>query len=378
METVWALGLAEQADGSGILASLLFTDGRKVGAARPSLAFPYPVSLRENLEELRQSAKNLSKAEGTQGRAPSLEIAAQAHTAKKLSQEVMNWFLQIARTLIDKTKIVPSVVGFSGLHNSLGETDVPQEIAEALSSRIRCPVVSDFQKDDQEHGGTGRFIGAAYFQTLVHQFMKRGLFHDEKQVAILTINDEATALILSADSPPVGRIVGPGFHLIDEFTQRVFQTLDIDGRIAGRGDLDSALIQKWLKEVPTEGACPPPEAFRPYVEYCLKNLVPLDGVTTLVAFSTQFIERRMKIYPNVRTVLLFGRATQNFFMQSLLSRKFAIVLPRDIDWNTDFLEAETCAFLAVRRLHELSISYPTTTGVEKPIPVGRLTSFNRA
>lgn len=375
MESMWALGLAEQKDGNGVLASLLFSDGWSIGEARPSLAFPYPVSLQESLEDAHQRKHALKEeSEGT-------EKEQYIHTVAALSREVTNWFLQVARTLIDKTKILPSVIGFSGpgllSEEGYEEKTAQQAIVETLSAKIRCPAVSNFVEDDQAHGGTGQFIGASYFQTFIQQAMKKNILQEEKQVAVMTIENEATALILGPDSPPIGFVVGPGFCLVDEFTQRVFQTFDLDGKIAGRGDLDSTLVKKWIKELPPEGECPPAETFRPYVEYCLKNLVPLDGISTLVAFTTQVIERRMRAYPDLKTVLLFGRATQNFFMQSLLSRKFSIILPKDIGWNTNFLESEMNAFLAVRRSYGMSISYPTTTGVEKPIPVGRICAFQR-
>lgn len=383
MKSIWALGLAERQDGSGLLASLLFTDGWSIGESRPSLTLPYPVSLREHLRETRENI--LAHKKGTDGSEEKQETFRnmQFYAFDKLSREITSWFLQISRTLIDKTKILPSVVGFSGVRflseASSQEENSSQVVVETLSEKIHCPVVSNFERDDRTQGGTGEFVGAPYFQTLVWQAMKKGTLSSEKKVAIMTIEDQSKALILGPDIPPRGFVVGPGFCLVDELTQRVFQTIDFDGKMAGRGDLDNALVKKWIKDLSSEETCSSVERFRPCMEYCLRNLTPLDGIATLVAFTAQFIERRMKVYPDLKTLLLLGeRATRNFFMQSLLSRKFSIILPRDIGWNTDFIESEIYAFLAVRRFYDIPVSYPTTKSLSKSFPVGQIFNFRKA
>ena len=40
-------------------------------------------------------------------------------------------------------------------------------------------------------------------------------------------------------------------------------------------------------------------------------------------------------------------------------------------WDGDALEAQAFAFLAVRSLGGLPLSFPTTTGVPEPMPGGR-------
>jgi anhydro-N-acetylmuramic acid kinase len=43
-----------------------------------------------------------------------------------------------------------------------------------------------------------------------------------------------------------------------------------------------------------------------------------------------------------------------------------------VGWNADALEAQAFAYLAVRALHGLPLSLPTTTGVARPMSGGRL------
>jgi anhydro-N-acetylmuramic acid kinase len=43
----------------------------------------------------------------------------------------------------------------------------------------------------------------------------------------------------------------------------------------------------------------------------------------------------------------------------------------EVGWNGDALEAQAFAFMAVRSLRGLPLSFPGTTGVPRPMPGGR-------
>jgi anhydro-N-acetylmuramic acid kinase len=43
-----------------------------------------------------------------------------------------------------------------------------------------------------------------------------------------------------------------------------------------------------------------------------------------------------------------------------------------VGWSADALEAQAFAYLAVRSLKGLPLTYPTTTGVPRPMPGGVL------
>jgi anhydro-N-acetylmuramic acid kinase len=43
-----------------------------------------------------------------------------------------------------------------------------------------------------------------------------------------------------------------------------------------------------------------------------------------------------------------------------------------VGWSADALEAQAFAFLAVRTLKGLPLTFPTTTGVSRPLPGGVL------
>jgi anhydro-N-acetylmuramic acid kinase len=49
-----------------------------------------------------------------------------------------------------------------------------------------------------------------------------------------------------------------------------------------------------------------------------------------------------------------------------------VTMADELDWNGDALEAQAFAFLAVRSLHGLPITFPGTTGAPHPLTGGRL------
>ena len=42
----------------------------------------------------------------------------------------------------------------------------------------------------------------------------------------------------------------------------------------------------------------------------------------------------------------------------------------DVGWSSEFLEAQAFAFLAVRAMKGLALTFPTTTGVREPVSGG--------
>jgi anhydro-N-acetylmuramic acid kinase len=60
-------------------------------------------------------------------------------------------------------------------------------------------------------------------------------------------------------------------------------------------------------------------------------------------------------------------------MAALPGRTGAEVVPAEkVGWRGDAVEAECFAFLGARRLVDLPISFPTTTGVKQPMTGGQL------
>ena len=56
-------------------------------------------------------------------------------------------------------------------------------------------------------------------------------------------------------------------------------------------------------------------------------------------------------------------------------KKSKIVLTENYNWNGDSIESYAFAYLSVRKLLNLPITFPKTTGIKKPLTGGRIFNF---
>lgn len=102
------------------------------------------------------------------------------------------------------------------------------------------------------------------------------------------------------------------------------------------------------------------------------NLVALDigpsATAEAIASSTETLPGRPRMW------LLAGRGAHNLALVDTLRGLLAepVYLAEEMGWSADHLEAEAFAYLAVRSLRRLPLSFPGTTGVKQPTSGGRL------
>ena len=100
-----------------------------------------------------------------------------------------------------------------------------------------------------------------------------------------------------------------------------------------------------------------------------------DGAATLTAFTAGAVGKALDLLPQrpKKLVVCGGGRHNPTIMAMLASRAGVEVVPAEaVGWRGDAIEAECFAFLAVRVLRGLPISFPTTTGVPHPMHGGRV------
>ena len=100
-----------------------------------------------------------------------------------------------------------------------------------------------------------------------------------------------------------------------------------------------------------------------------------DGAATLTAFTASAVGKALDLLPRrpQRLVVCGGGRHNPAIMAMLGSRAGVEAVPAEaVGWRGDAIEAECFAFLAVRVLRGLPISFPTTTGAPRPLTGGRL------
>jgi anhydro-N-acetylmuramic acid kinase len=332
------------------MASLFRTNGLEVRAQGASIFLPYSPALYRKL----LAARDVS-----------IEQKA------VLDREISDWFIQTYRLIVEKSDKIPDVIGFYGkpLNANTEKVGAYFGSADYISSKLQLPIVYDFHQTDLDAGGNGRFLEGPYYSAVVDRAINQCAI-TRTPIAILDASYTARVTIIASDCDPITLDAGPGLAFVDEFTQYAYQTIDLDGTIASRGDICGDMLLRWErrhKEPPAPASVCDMRKFAPYLRESVATTqlvtTQLDTVVTLVAFVSYMIERAITSFHGTKIAVLTGRGFQNSCFKTLLSRSLKIVSANDMLWNSRFELSEQAAFNAVRRLNGLPISYPTTTGV---------------
>ena len=153
------------------------------------------------------------------------------------------------------------------------------------------------------------------------------------------------------------------------------EAVDRDGRAAEQGTVHEDRVNRFLAHPFFEEEPPKSldrNAFRLDIA---AGLSVEDGAATLTAVtaaSVAAVVRRLPERPRVWIVC--GGGARNPTMLLMLSDRLGVpVRTADaLGWSADAMEAEAFAYLAVRSMAGLALSFPTTTGVPRPMPGGTI------
>jgi anhydro-N-acetylmuramic acid kinase len=182
-------------------------------------------------------------------------------------------------------------------------------------------------------------------------------------VANVTWIGEAAQALLAFDT-------GPGNALIDDWTRRATgRPYDADGALARAGRVDEGALGALL-EAPYFARRPPKSLDRnDFGLDPVARLTGADGAATLAAFSAGAVARAVGHMPAPpKRWIVTGGGRRNPTLMAALRDVLGteVVAAEVVGWDGDALEAQAFAYLAVRSLKRLPLSFPGTTGVPAP------------
>jgi anhydro-N-acetylmuramic acid kinase len=260
------------------------------------------------------------------------------------------------------------VVGFHGqtvLHKPERGLTVQRGDGAALCAALGVPVVYDFRAADMEKGGQGA--------PLVPIFHRALAFHEKLELPAAFVNIGGIANVTYVpDAAPEGLIAfdaGAGNCLLDDWAMtHIGQPLDRDSRLALTGTVNRQALAALLSH-PFFSAPPPKSLDRGAFSLdALADLSAADGAATLTAFTVAGIAAAARHVPTKPgTWIISGGGTHNPHMMEGLRRVLGPdMMTADIaGFSSDFMEAQAFAYLAARRLRDLPVTFPGTTGVSE-------------
>lgn len=355
-----SLGLMSGTSLDGVDAALIRTDGERVEDYGSSLTRPYPEALRRRLREIL----------GGQG-----PVAAVEREMTLFHAEVVEVLLRES----DTPRADVSVIGFHGhtiLHRPERRRTWQIGDGALLAERSGIAVVNDFRSDDVAAGGQGAPLTPVYHAALAGDLVR--------PLAVLNLGGVGNVTWIGEDGiGEDGNLLafdtGPGNALIDDWALRHSgQPVDLNGALAARGRVDAAALAAFRAH-PYFARRPPKSLDRDDFAKTAAALVGAlsaeDGAATLSAFTVAAVDLAQAYFPAPpRRWLVCGGGRHNpVLMDGLRRCLVAPVDPADaVGWDGDALEAQAFAFLAVRSLKGLPLTWPGTTGVARPLGGGRL------
>ena len=366
-----AIGLMSGTSLDGIDAALIETDSEAF--VRP-IAFrgePYSDAARAQLAEATRMALTFDKPRASPPVVAAGELITRAHV------------FAVHKLLAD-AGVAAAEVGVIGFH---GQTIAHRpdrrwtwQIGDgaAVARATGITTVSDFRSADVAAGGQGAPLLPVY-----HAALAAGL---EGPVAVLNLGGVGNITFIpggrdmhdSREMSPertqmadreglVAFDTGPANGLIDRWVEaETGARYDAGGALAASGRVDETVLTAMLDH-PFFDAPPPKSLDRnDFTIQPARGLSAADGAATLTAFTAATVAEALRHLPArpVRLLVAGGGRHNPTMLAMIAARTGLVVEPSDVlGWNGDALEAEGFAYMAVRTLKGLAISFPGTTGV---------------
>ena len=266
---------------------------------------------------------------------------------------------------------------------------------QVLADKLNRPVAYDFRTADVAAGGQGAPLAPIYHVALVRYSRFDG------RIAVLNIGGVSNVTLIE-DGKLVGATdCGPGNGPLDNWIYaRGAGHYDEDGAASMAGNVDHELVASWLNRAFFK--LPAPRSADRYDFDVLGDMSGKrleDGAATLASFTAQAIAQSLeRFWPHL--VIVCGGGRHNRAIMGMLDMHLnhgeeIIAHPNDyhhrpgeiiahanhasrlakaetVGWDGDMLEAQAFAYLAVRTLKGLPISFPETTGASRPMTGGRI------
>jgi anhydro-N-acetylmuramic acid kinase len=364
-----AIGLMSGTSLDGIDGAILTTDGEDVVEAGPAIHIPYSRDLKIWTRRAIKAALEGRDGASEVGKAAGEVTLAHIKAVEKLLEEA-----GLKRKDID-------VIGFHGqtiLHRPSRDAAVAGRTwqlgdGRVLSDETRIDVVCDFRAADVAAGGEGAPFAPAYHRALL------AAMPEPPQCAVGVINLGGVSNVTYAPENAraadlIAYDCGPGNGLVDEWVElKTGEPMDKDGAMALAGEVNEEALRMMLLSPYLRRK--PPKSLDRY-DFKLdhvKKLSQEDGAATLTAFTAACIRDSVKFLPEPPGGwIVCGGGRHNPAMMAALKDMLdaPVVTAEEAGWRGDDLEAECFAYLAVRSLKKLPLSYPKTTRVPVPMKGG--------
>jgi len=365
MKFLTAIGLMSGTSFDGVDAAIVSSDGERVSRPHAHFARPYTADERDALRDALAAARSLTDRND------------RPDALAKAERIVTNAHIEAVEGLLDLSGYDRNEIDIAGFHGQTvfhaPERGLTVQLGDgpALAAAVRIPVVYDFRDADVASGGEGAPFAPVYHRALVERDRL------PRPIAVVNLGGVANITWIGKDGEMIACDTGPASAMIDDWVHRHSgKPFDEGGAIAASGTVDADALARLLDNPYFQRPAPKSldrDAFRldPVLDLSLA-----DGAATLTAFSAAALALGLNLMPLKPAMLVIcGGGAHNKTLIEAIGRATEVAAVKTADevgWSSDFMEAEAFAFMAVRRLLFLPLTFPKTTGVVAPTLGGLL------
>ena len=363
MQKNWiSLGLMSGTSGDGVDASIIRTNGINQYETIKDKYFEYDSDIYKDIHSLKEKIHKIEH----------LEMF--INEINDLERKITIFHAEIIKDLNVSND---TLIGFHGqtIYHSPQE-NISRQLGNGklLYQLTNKKIVFDFRKNDILNGGQGAPLTPVFHHLLcVQNKIKLPVcFVNIGGISNFTIvNDSKNFFNL------ISKDIGPGNCLIDNWVRKNSnKKFDENGLIATSGTRNEIIFEQ-AQELYMNRESKKKLSFdtNDFDISFLRGLSFEDGVTTLTDFTASIIAdeltKSLKDFKEkIGEILFCGGGRKNKILikkiKENLSPNIVFKLIDDYKIDGDFIESQAFAFLAVRTIQQLPISYPNTTGCKKP------------
>ena len=357
-----AIGIMSGTSLDGIDISYVSSDGKSRFTHYCSSLFKFRDSTRKSLQNLvnnftknKHSISNLSDCENL------------------VSEDYVNAIRKFKKSKNIKKVDLIALHGQTIFHSSKNKSSIQLCNSSYIAEKTNSIIANDFRQKDLLNGGEGAPLVPIFHKLLINKLELK------KPCSFINIGGISNISILNNRGKLTAHDIGPGMCLLDQFVYfKKKQMYDKNGEYSSRGKINKNILRqfqndKFLKENP------PKSLDRKYFSFdSVLKINFYDACATLSAFTAYTIINDLKKIDN-QTIILSGGGTNNKFILNLIKENFGnrVILIDEIYGDAKFIESQAFAYLGIRRVKNLPISFPGTTGVKNLLTGGKITKLSK-
>tara|TARA_B100000945_G_scaffold259025_1_gene216876 strand:+ start:43 stop:1185 length:1143 start_codon:yes stop_codon:yes gene_type:complete len=370
-----SLGLMSGTSMDGVDVSIIKTDGKSKYNAILDKYFEYPYSIYRNLTKLRDKIKS------------SKDLKKHQKQVKTVEKEITIFHAKAVNEILAKKLINVDFIGFHGqtiFHNA-GEK-ITKQIGDGklLSKITKKTVIYDFRQNDLKNDGQGAPLTPIFHKLLAEKFnLAQNNISSSTQATFVNIGGISNLTRVNSIFEINSLDCGPGMCLIDKWIRlNLKKKIDKDGKIAKKGNINNEILFKYKKKIDKFFSWGNTFDINDFNINLIKKLSLADGAATLIELTIRNILSCVENTSTEKTnFILCGGGRKNKFLIQRLKKIMRekryenllnLKMIDEFGIDGDFIESQAFAYLAIRSYLKLPISFPSTTGCNKPCTGGVL------